>query len=256
MRGENVVREAGTVSRDQHSSLRRRSSFHVHVAHSSLICVAARPLIPSTARRWRDTREIPMNVTKVLGLAAVGGLLMLAAPAERAEALSLASPGAAAAVQNDSKQVTEINRNELRIFIEQNAIDYSVARVDHKEIDRINILRASFKAMHLAIRQLKVQPQFLLIDGNRFTKYKKIPHQCIIEGDGLYSSIAAASILAKTYRDDYMRQLHEEFPHYHWYSNKGYGTREHSNAIEEFELSKNDRKSFDILPPQLKMELS
>jgi tartrate dehydratase beta subunit/fumarate hydratase class I family protein len=106
MRGENVVRQAGTVSRDQHSSLRRRSSFHVHVAHSSLICVAARPLIPSTARRWRDTREIPMNVTKVLGLAAVGGLLMLAAPAERAEALSLASPGAAAAVQNDSKQVT------------------------------------------------------------------------------------------------------------------------------------------------------
>jgi ribonuclease HII len=157
---------------------------------------------------------------------------------------------------NDSKQVTEVNRNELRIFIEQNAIDYSVARVDHKEIDRINILRASFKAMHLAIRQLKVQPQFLLIDGNRFTKYKKIPHQCIIEGDGLYSAIAAASILAKTYRDDYMRQLHEEFPHYQWYSNKGYGTREHRNAIEEFGLCKYHRKSFDILPPQLKMEIS
>lgn len=157
---------------------------------------------------------------------------------------------------NDSKQVTEAHRNELRVFIEEKAIAYSVAMVNHKEIDRINILKASFKAMHLAIRQLKTEPKFLLIDGNRFTKYPKIPHQCIVEGDANYSSIAAASILAKTYRDDYMRQLHEEFPHYCWHSNKGYGTREHRDAIEKFGLCKYHRRSFDILPPQMEMGLS
>ena len=107
--------------------------------------------------------------------------------------------------------------------------------------------------MHLAIDKLKMQAQFLLIDGNRFLKYKKIPHQCIIEGDAIYASIAAASILAKTYRDDYMKQLHEEFPHYKWNSNKGYGTAEHRNAIEEFGLCKYHRKSFNILPAQLKI---
>ena len=154
---------------------------------------------------------------------------------------------------NDSKQVKERDRNLLRFFIEETALDYSVAWVDHEEIDRINILNASFKAMHLALDKLKTRPEFLLIDGNRFNRYKNTPYQCIIEGDALYASIAAASILAKTYRDDYMRNLHEEFPHYKWNTNKGYGTLEHRNAIEEFGLCKYHRKSFNILPAQLKI---
>jgi len=154
---------------------------------------------------------------------------------------------------NDSKQVAEDVREELRIFIEANALDYAVAYVDEKEIDRINILRASFKAMHLAIKKLKINPELLLIDGNRFSSYKKIPHYCIIKGDGIYASIAAASILAKTYRDDYMRTLHEEFPHYQWQSNKGYGTEAHRKAIEEFGLCKYHRKSFNIVPSQMKI---
>lgn len=154
---------------------------------------------------------------------------------------------------NDSKQVKERDRNLLRIFIEETALAYSVAWVDHEEIDRINILNASFKAMHLALDKLKISPEFLLIDGNRFTKYNHTPHKCIVEGDGIYASIAAASILAKTYRDDYMKRLHEEFPHYKWDTNKGYGTRGHRQAIEEFGLCKYHRKSFNILPAQLKI---
>lgn len=154
---------------------------------------------------------------------------------------------------NDSKQVKEADRYLLRSFIEENAVDYAVAHVSNQEIDEINILKASFKAMHLAIDKLKTCPQFLLIDGNRFTSYQQIKHQCIVEGDAKYASIAAASILAKTYRDDYMKQLHEEFPHYKWNSNKGYGTAEHRNAIEEFGICKYHRKSFNILPSQLKI---
>ena len=154
---------------------------------------------------------------------------------------------------NDSKQVEANIREELRTFIEGNALDYAVAFVDEKEIDRINILRASFKAMHLAIKKLKLDPELLLIDGNRFLRYKKIPHHCIIKGDEIYAPIAAASILAKTYRDDYMRRLHEEFPHYQWHSNKGYGTEEHRKAIEEFGLCKYHRKSFNIVPSQMKI---
>jgi ribonuclease HII len=154
---------------------------------------------------------------------------------------------------NDSKQVKESDRNLLRIFIEETALACSVAWVDHEEIDRINILNASFKAMHLALDKLKISPEFLLIDGNRFTKYNHTPHKCIVEGDGIYASIAAASILAKTYRDDYMKRLHEEFPYYKWDTNKGYGTRGHRQAIEEFGLCKYHRKSFNILPAQLKI---
>ena len=154
---------------------------------------------------------------------------------------------------NDSKQVKENDRNSVRDFIEEKALAYGVAQVDHEEIDQINILNASFKAMHLAIDKLKIQAQFLLIDGNRFIKYKQIPHQCIIEGDAIYASIAAASILAKTYRDDYMKQLHEEFPYYKWNTNKGYGTAEHRKAIEKFGLCKYHRKSFNIVPAQLKI---
>ena len=123
---------------------------------------------------------------------------------------------------NDSKQVKEKDRNELRKIIEVGAVAFAVASIDNDEIDRINILKASFKAMHLALDKLKKKPQLLLIDGNRFVPYKKIPHRCIIKGDGIYASIAAASILAKTYRDEYMHQLHEQFPHYAWNRNKGY----------------------------------
>ncbi|RYZ16768.1 MAG: ribonuclease HII, partial [Sphingobacteriales bacterium] len=132
---------------------------------------------------------------------------------------------------NDSKQVKEEDRNTLRKFIEKKAVAFAVAQVDHEEIDRINILKASFKAMHLALDQLALRPGFLVIDGNRFTPYQQVPHACIIQGDGIYASIAAASILAKTYRDEYMLKLHEELPHYCWSSNKGYGTRAHRDAI-------------------------
>jgi ribonuclease HII len=125
-----------------------------------------------------------------------------------------------------------------------------VASVSNEEIDRINILKASFKAMHLAIDQLKKIPQLLLIDGNRFINYKKIPHQCIIKGDGIYASIAAAGILAKTYRDDYMLRLHEQFPNYNWQNNKGYGTAVHRKAIEEFGITPYHRKSFRLLADQ------
>lgn len=146
---------------------------------------------------------------------------------------------------NDSKQVPEEVRNELRIFIENNAVAYSVAQVDHEEIDRINILKASFKAMHLALDKLKKRPKLLLIDGNRFTKYRRTKHECIIKGDGIYASIAAASILAKTYRDDFMKNLHNEFPQYKWITNKGYGTREHRQAIATHGPSPYHRRSFN-----------
>lgn len=154
---------------------------------------------------------------------------------------------------NDSKKLTVEQRNELRPLIQKEAICYAVASVDNDEIDIINILKASFKAMHLAVAQLQQQPQMLLIDGNRFTPYPKIPHQCIIQGDGEYASIAAASVLAKTYRDEYMQQLHDEFPVYHWKSNKGYGTPAHRNAITEHGLCKYHRKSFRLMPEQYEL---
>ena len=154
---------------------------------------------------------------------------------------------------NDSKQVAEEDRYKLRKVIERKAIAYAVGIVDNNEIDSINILNASFKAMHLALEQLQQEPGLLLIDGNRFNPYKNIRHECIIQGDGKFSAIAAASILAKTYRDDYMRQLHTEYPHYRWCSNKGYATREHCKAIEEFGLCKYHRKSFDIKAAQLEL---
>ena len=156
---------------------------------------------------------------------------------------------------NDSKQVAEEDRYELRTFIEKNAISYQVASVDHEEIDRINILNASFKAMHLAIEKLTTKAKFLIIDGNRFTKYKRIPHQCIIQGDGEYASIAAASILAKTYRDDFMRNLHPDFPQYKWNTNKGYGTLEHRKAIEQFGLTPFHRRSFNCTSTQLELDM-
>ena len=147
---------------------------------------------------------------------------------------------------NDSKQVTEKNRNELRTIIENSAISYAVASIDNDKIDQINILKASFKAMHLALDKLKKKPQLLLIDGNRFYAYKKTPHRCIIKGDSIYTSIAAASILAKTYRDEYMLKLHKKFPHYAWDSNKGYGTLAHRKAIEEHGQCQFHRKTFRL----------
>lgn len=156
---------------------------------------------------------------------------------------------------NDSKQVNEENRYLLRTYIEENAVSYGVAMVDHEEIDRINILNASFKAMHLAIEKLNKKAKFLLIDGNRFNPYKKVPYACIVDGDAQYASIAAASILAKTYRDDYMRQLHEVYPHYKWYTNKGYGTPEHRRAIAEYGLSPYHRRSFQCTTVQLELDI-
>ena len=147
---------------------------------------------------------------------------------------------------NDSKQVKEKDRDLLRIYIEQNAISYGVAMVDNEEIDRINILKASFKAMHLAIAQLNPTPELLLIDGNRFKPYIGIIHKCIIKGDGKYANIAAASILAKTYRDEYITKLSESYPMYGWKQNKGYGTLIHRKAIEQYGLTEYHRRSFKI----------
>lgn len=151
---------------------------------------------------------------------------------------------------NDSKQVSEKDRYLLRDHIQEHALAWSVAEIGQAVIDDINILQATYRAMHRAIDGLTTRPELLLIDGNRFLSYPGIPHQCIIDGDALYRSIAAASILAKTYRDDFMHRLHGEFPMYGWDRNKGYGTREHRSAIRVFGNSPYHRKSFRLLPEQ------
>lgn len=152
---------------------------------------------------------------------------------------------------NDSKQLSEDVRYELRIEIEKKALAYAVASVDNQEIDAINILNASFLAMHRAIEKLHVVPEFLIIDGNRFNKYQKVPHQCIVEGDAKYLSIAAASILAKTYRDDYMKQIAAEHPEYDWHSNKGYPTTKHRKMVMEIGFTPYHRRTFRVSDPQL-----
>jgi len=149
---------------------------------------------------------------------------------------------------NDSKQLKAQQRDLLRLVIEQEAIAYAVGIVSHEEIDRINILNASIRAMHRAIEQLDPLPGFLIIDGNRFNPIRDLPYQCVVKGDAKYASIAAASILAKTYRDAYMLKLHQEFPCYGWDKNKGYGTLIHRKAIETHGLCIYHRKSFNILP--------
>lgn len=149
---------------------------------------------------------------------------------------------------NDSKQISKSTRLALRELIEKKALAFAVGIVDHKEIDEINILQASFLAMHRAIDQLDIKAEILLIDGNRFKAYPDIPHQCEIKGDGRIKSIAAASILAKTYRDDYMLKLALDFPEYHWEQNKGYPTKSHREAIKEHGLSPHHRLSFRQLP--------
>ncbi|RZJ82154.1 MAG: ribonuclease HII [Flavobacterium sp.] len=177
----------------------------------------------------------------------------------------LAGPVSAAAVilpkdfylegLNDSKKLTHQQRDELRPIIEREALAWAVAFVDHEEIDKINILNASFLAMHRAIEKLMLAPQHLVIDGNRFKKYAEIPHCCIVKGDGKYLNIAAASILAKTHRDEYMTNLHNDFPHYNWKQNKGYPTIQHRNAVMEIGLSPFHRKTFNISDPQLVLSL-
>jgi ribonuclease HII len=154
---------------------------------------------------------------------------------------------------NDSKQLTEKKRDALRPIIEQDALAYAVAQVDHDEIDRINILQATYKAMHQCVDALKQQPSLLLIDGNRFKPYANISHVCVVGGDGIYASIAAASVLAKTYRDAYMQSLYDLHPEYGWDRNKGYGTAEHRAAIAQHGLTEYHRKSFQILPVQAKL---
>jgi len=154
---------------------------------------------------------------------------------------------------NDSKELTEDVRYSLRVEIEQKALAWAVASADNVEIDKINILNASFLAMHRAIEKLTLEPRFLIIDGNRFNKFKKIPHQCIIEGDAKYLSIAAASILAKTYRDDYMKQIATEHPEYDWHNNKGYATVKHRETILKIGFTPYHRLTFRVSDPQLEL---
>nr|WP_255610551.1 ribonuclease HII [Robertkochia sp. 3YJGBD-33] len=155
---------------------------------------------------------------------------------------------------NDSKQLSEKNRMELREFILENAVSYGIAHVFPEEIDRINILKASITAMHRALDQLTSVPEFIAVDGNRFIPYNTVPHECIIKGDGKFLHIAAASILAKTSRDLYMCEIHREFPQYNWMQNKGYPTKEHRDAIRKHGDTEYHRKSFRLLPEQLSLE--
>ena len=148
---------------------------------------------------------------------------------------------------NDSKQLTEKRRYQLREIIERDAIAWAVGIVTPEEIDKINILNASILAMHRALDQLKVRPEAIIVDGNRFKKYKDLPHTTIVKGDGKYLSIAAASILAKTYRDDYMNELAKEYPQYDWLSNKGYPTKKHREAIKQYGITPYHRKSYNLL---------
>jgi ribonuclease HII len=145
---------------------------------------------------------------------------------------------------NDSKQVKESVRDQLRKYIEENAVSYAVACVDNKEIDRINILKASIVAMHRALDALPVKPEFILVDGNKFFPYKNIPHFCAVKGDSTYAAIAAASILAKTYRDEYMMKIAEEYPEYMWDVNKGYPTKLHRGIIDNMGITPYHRKTF------------
>lgn len=155
---------------------------------------------------------------------------------------------------NDSKQLSEKVRYKLRPYIEEQAVAWAVGIVDQKEIDEINILNASFLAMQRAVAKLNIRPQHLLIDGNRFRNYEDIPHTCVVKGDGKLLPIAAASILAKTYRDDFMEKLHLEYPEYDWNKNKGYPTKKHRSAIKEFGATSYHRMTFNLEEKQLKID--
>lgn len=158
------------------------------------------------------------------------------------------------AILNDSKQLSLIKRNNLKSLIETEAIAYSVTHVMMEEIDKINILQASIIGMQRSIAALKVQPEFIAVDGNKFSPVKNIPHQCVVKGDAKFLHIAAASVLAKTYRDAFMEKIHLEFPMYNWKKNKGYPTKEHREAILKYGITKYHRKSFRLLPEQLKIK--
>jgi len=156
---------------------------------------------------------------------------------------------------NDSKQLTEKQRKELKPFIEQEALSYGVSFVDEKEVDQINVLQASITGMHRSIAQLNPAPEYIIVDGNKFKPFEKIPHETIVKGDAKFLSIAAASVLAKTYRDEFMEKIHQEFPMYNWKKNKGYPTKEHRQAIREFGITTYHRKTFKLLPDQLKLDI-
>jgi len=158
-------------------------------------------------------------------------------------------------ILNDSKVLSKKKRDLMRPIIEKQAITWAIGIVSPAEIDKINILNASFLAMHRAIKNLTIKAELLIIDGNRFNPYPKIPHECIIKGDGKFMSIAAASVLAKTYRDDLMKELDLDFPDYHWKKNKGYPTKQHRKAIAEIGTNKHHRKTFQLLPTQLTLSL-
>ena len=189
---------------------------------------------------------------------------MIVAGTDEAGRGCLAGPVTAAAVilpshfknkiLNDSKILSLKNRVELKAFIENNATDFGIENIYMQEIDEINILNASIQGMHKALDKLKTIPEHIIVDGNKFKNYKEIPHECIIKGDGKYLSIAAASVLAKTYRDAYMEEIDKEFPMYNWKKNKGYPTKEHRAAIEKYGITKYHRKSFKLLPDQLKID--
>ncbi|CAL2104660.1 Ribonuclease HII [Tenacibaculum sp. 190130A14a] len=156
---------------------------------------------------------------------------------------------------NDSKQLSEKKRKELRPYIEEHALAYGVSFIHQDEVDELNVLQASIAGMHRSIAQLNIAPEFIIVDGNKFKPYKEVPHQTIVKGDAKFMSIAAASVLAKTYRDEFMEKIHQEFPQYNWKKNKGYPTKEHRNAIRNHGATLYHRKSFKLLPEQLKLEL-
>ena len=156
---------------------------------------------------------------------------------------------------NDSKQLTEKQRQLLKPIIEKEALAYGVAYIYQDKIDEINILNASILAMHKAIDALTLSPDYIIVDGNRFKPYKEIAHQTIVKGDSKFLSIAAASVLAKTYRDDYMERIHADFPDYNWSKNKGYPTKEHRQAIRDFGVNPHHRMTFKLLPEQFKLDL-
>lgn len=154
---------------------------------------------------------------------------------------------------DDSKKLNAAKRNDLRKYIEDHALDFKVSSCNHEVIDQINILNASILAMHQALAGLKLCPEFILVDGNRFKPFQNIAHLTVVKGDGKYQSIAAASILAKTYRDEFMEKMHEEFPEYDWINNKGYGTKNHVELLKKFGMSPIHRKSFKLKSEQLEL---
>tara|TARA_B100000787_G_C16199245_1_gene303610 strand:+ start:3479 stop:4078 length:600 start_codon:yes stop_codon:yes gene_type:complete len=156
---------------------------------------------------------------------------------------------------NDSKQLSEVKRNILRPIIEKEALAFGVSFVHHKEVDQLNVLQASITGMQRSILAMAIVPEYIIVDGNKFKPYKDIPYETIVKGDAKYMSIAAASVLAKTYRDDFMEKIHLEYPAYNWKKNKGYPTKEHRKVIQEFGITKYHRKTFKLLPTQLKLDI-